>query len=40
MEIKNIKIEIKKCGAHVVYEEEIEDLKQSMGQSEIGRAHV
>ena len=34
IEIKNIKIEIKKCGAHVVYEEEIEDLKQSMGQSE------
>ena len=34
IEIKTIKIEIKKCGAHVVYEEEIEDLKQSMGQSE------
>uniref|UniRef100_A0A7N2LPY1 ADP-ribosyl cyclase/cyclic ADP-ribose hydrolase n=1 Tax=Quercus lobata TaxID=97700 RepID=A0A7N2LPY1_QUELO len=27
-------MEIKKCGAHVVCEEEMEDLKQSMGQSE------
>ena len=27
-------MEIKKCGAHMVYEEEMEDLKQSMGQSE------
>ena len=27
-------IEIKKCGAHMVYEEEMEDLKESMGQSE------
>ena len=26
--------EIKKCGAHVVYKEEMEYLKQSMGQSE------
>nr|POE67007.1 tmv resistance protein n [Quercus suber] len=26
--------EIKKCGAHMIYEEEMEDLKQSMGQSE------
>ncbi|XP_050286575.1 TMV resistance protein N-like [Quercus robur] len=30
----NRSIEIKKCGAHMVYEEEMEDLKQSMGQSE------
>ena len=28
------RIEIKKCGAHIVYEEEMEDLKHSMGQSE------
>ena len=27
-------MEIKKCGAHVVCEEEMEDLKQSMGQRE------
>ncbi|KAL4626531.1 hypothetical protein ACB092_05G103400 [Castanea dentata] len=27
-------IEIKKCGAHMVYEEEMEDLKESMGQNE------
>ena len=27
-------IKIKKCGAHMVYEEEMEDLKQSIGQSE------
>ena len=27
-------MEIKKCGAQMVYEEEMEDLKQSMGQSE------
>ncbi|XP_030971304.1 disease resistance-like protein DSC1 isoform X2 [Quercus lobata] len=32
-EVKNM-IEIKKCGAHVVYEEEMEDLKQSMSPSE------
>ena len=25
---------IKKCGAHIIYEEETEDLKESMGQSE------
>ena len=31
------RIEIKKCGAHLVYEEEIEDLKQSMGQSKRSR---
>ncbi|XP_050286579.1 disease resistance protein RUN1-like isoform X3 [Quercus robur] len=28
------RIEIKKCGAHMVYEEEMEDLKQSMDQTE------
>ncbi|XP_050256704.1 disease resistance protein RPV1-like isoform X2 [Quercus robur] len=33
IEFKN-SIEIKKCGAHMVYEEEMEDLKQSRGQSE------
>ena len=27
-------MEIKKCGAHMVYEEEMEDLKQSMDQTE------
>ena len=31
------RIEIKKCGAHLVYEEEFEDLKQSMGQSKRSR---
>ena len=31
------RIEIKKCGVHLVYEEEIEDLKQSMGQSKRSR---
>ena len=30
MEMKNM-IEIKKCEAHLVYKEEMEDLKESMG---------
>ena len=36
LESNNPRIEIKKCGAHMVYEEEMEDLKlkESMGQSE------
>lgn len=31
---------IKKCGAHMVYEEEMEDLKQSMGQSECSNSII
>ncbi|KAL0010740.1 hypothetical protein SO802_005848, partial [Lithocarpus litseifolius] len=33
-------MEIKKCGAHMVYEEEMEDLKQSMGQSECSSSSI
>ncbi|KAL0010746.1 hypothetical protein SO802_005854 [Lithocarpus litseifolius] len=34
------RIEIKKSGAHMVYEEEMEDLKQSMGQSECSSSSI
>ena len=39
MEMKNM-IEIKKCGAHMVYEEEMENLKESMGQSECNNSII
>ena len=31
---------IKKCGAHIIYEEEMEDLKESMGQSECSSSTI
>lgn len=34
------RIEIKKCGAHMVFEEEMEDLKRSMGQSECSSSSI